>query len=64
MCSIMEQERIEGEEVARFVQGSLLNKVRMHKKNHFKEENNYERFNFRFMKCSVRKKDSITWSLR
>ena len=29
MCSIMEQERIEGDEVARFVQGSLLKKVRV-----------------------------------
>ena len=29
MCSIMNQERMEGEDVARFVQGSLLNKVGM-----------------------------------
>eukprot|EP00092_Neocalanus_flemingeri_P089508 GFUD01113262.1.p1 GENE.GFUD01113262.1~~GFUD01113262.1.p1 ORF type:complete len:120 (+),score=54.61 GFUD01113262.1:180-539(+) len=27
MCSMMDQERMEGEEVARMVQGSLLNKV-------------------------------------
>ena len=60
MCSIMEQER--GEEVARFVQGSLLNEVRMQV--YFNEENNYEIFDFSFIKCSVREKDSITWSLR
>ena len=29
MCSIVEQENLEGEDVARFVQGSLLNKVGM-----------------------------------
>jgi hypothetical protein len=61
MCSIMEQERMEGEEVARYVQGSLLNKVRMHKKiKDVNEENNYERFGVSFMKCSVREKGSIT----
>ena len=60
MCSIMEQEGMEGEEVARFVQGSLLNKVKMQRR----VFNDNKRFDFRFMKCSVRENDSVTWSLR
>ena len=66
MCSIVEQDRIEGEEVARFVQGSLLNKVSMamDKLILFNKKRTIEQNYFRFMKCSVREKDSITWCLK
>ena len=66
MCSIVNQERMEGEDVARLLQGSLLNKVgmAMDKQILFNKKRTIEINYFRFMACSVREKYSITWSLK